>query len=383
MSRKPKLVIGITSALSTPLIFGQGRYFVDQGYDVYILGPKGGKIEEYCAEEGCTHLPVPIARDISVLSDLRALFILIGWMIRIRPDIVNVGTPKMGLLGSIAAFLARVPRRIYTCRGLRYESESGRKRKFLMFIERLCTVLSQRVVCVSKSVQSQMVADRICPEAKTIVIGPGSSNGIHVSRFDRTRVSEETRQGIIDELGLKGKFTVGFVGRLAARKGVAELYEGFTKLRENRGHVKLVLLGVLDKSQFTDDKLLHAVKTDRDVSWVGFQDDVASYLSVFDVLVLPSWWEGFPSSPVQAAAMSVPVISTDANGCRDATKHGFNGVIVPQRDPNAIYAALLSYYDDPELRLRHGRNGPAWAARFDPRIIWGGLHDLYENKDPA
>jgi glycosyltransferase involved in cell wall biosynthesis len=380
VSRKPKLVIGITSALSTPLIAGQGRYFVDQGYDVYILGPKGGKIEEYCETEGCTHLPVPIARDISLFSDLRAFLVLFWWMIRIQPDIVNVGTPKMGFLGSMSAFLTRIPRRIYTCRGLRYESEFGRKRKFLMFVERVCAVCAQSVVCVSQSVQDQMVADGICKREKTVVIGRGSSNGIDVQRFARARIDRKNQKIISSELGLDGNFVIGFVGRLAERKGVAELYSAFKKLRGKRENVKLVLLGVLDRSQFPDNELLSALKDDDDVSWVGFQDDVPSYMSTFDVLVLPSWWEGFPSAPVQAAAMEVPVISTDANGCRDATKHDFNGLIVPPKDPDAIYGGLLSYYDDVEMRLRHGRNGRAWAESFDSQTIWSGLDQLYRER---
>ena len=383
MSRKPKLVIGITSALSTPLIFGQGRYFVDQGYDVYILGPKGGKIEEYCAEEGCTHLPVPIARDISLLSDLRALFILIGWMISIRPDIVNVGTPKMGLLGSIAAFLTRVPQRIYTCRGLRYESETGRKRKILMASEKLSAACARNVICISESVRQKVIADGITTPDKSVVIGPGSSNGIDIRKFDRTRVSAASREEIRTALGLQGCFVAGFVGRLAERKGIRELYDAFITLRAARGAVKLVILGVLDRAQFPDTKLLEAIQTDPDIHWMGFQDDVPAYMSTFDVLVLPAWWEGFGNVLVQAAAMQVPVISTDATGSRDAVKHDFNGIIVPPKDPQAVADALIAYHDDMDRRARHGANGPEWARRFDPRIIWGGLHDLYENKDPA
>ncbi|MGY6555673.1 MAG: glycosyltransferase family 4 protein [Wenzhouxiangella sp.] len=379
MSKKPKLAIGITSALSTPLITGQGRYFVQQGYNVYILGPTGGKIEEYCEEEGCTHLPVPIVRDISLLSDLYALLVLIGWMIRIRPDVVNVGTPKMGLLGSIAALLARVPRRIYTCRGLRYESESGWTQKLLILSEKISAACAQTVVCISSSVREKVIADDITKPEKTVVIGFGSSNGIEIHKFDRTRVSSETRSEIQASLDLHGAFVVGFVGRLAERKGIRELYDAFLNLRAARKNVKLVVLGVLDRSQFPDEKLLEAIRNDPDIHWVGFQDDVPAYMSTFDVLVLASWWEGFGNVLIQAAAMQVPVISTDVTGSRDAVKHDFNGVIVAPKSSEAIASALLEYYDDEPMRTRHAANGPDWAKRFDPQIIWSGLHDLYQS----
>jgi glycosyltransferase involved in cell wall biosynthesis len=370
-------MIGITSAFGTPLIEGQGRYFVQAGFDVYILGPKGGTIEEYCEEEGCTHLIVPISRDISLLRDLRALVILVKWMALIRPDIVNVGTPKMGLLGSIAAFATRAPARFYTCRGLRYESEIGWKKRLLMWTEWISAKCAHTVICISDSVRQKVIDDQITRPGKAVVIGPGSSNGVDTAKFTRACVQEMRRKQIRSSLGLPGYFVVGFVGRLAERKGIRELYEAFIRLRSTRKQVKLVLLGVLDKSQFPDKELLEALKVDPDTHWVGFQENVPAYMSTFDVLVLPSWWEGFGNVLIQAAAMQVPVITTDATGSRDAVKHGFNGIIVPPKSVQALTDGLLDYYDNEAKRLQHGSNGPHWAKNFDPQVIWRGLQDLY------
>jgi glycosyltransferase involved in cell wall biosynthesis len=372
-----KLVLGITSPRSTPLIEGQVRFFTDLGYDVYLLGPTGGLVEPFCEREGCVHVPIDIARDISPLNDIRALFQIIAALRSIRPDVVNFGTPKMGLLGSIAAWLLRVKRRVYTCRGLRYEHERGMLRTVLKATEWVSSVLSHYTVCVSPSVRDLGLADRVFRPDGTVVIGDGSSNGVDLRRFDRAQVSDERRLEVIRDLGLTDTFVVGFVGRLAERKGIRELYSAFKAVERKYPYVRLVLLGVLVKEQFRDAALLAAIEGDRNVHWLGFQEDVPLYMSVFDVLALPALWEGFPNVLLQAAAMNVPVVTTDSTGCRDAVSDGFNGTVVPTRDVDALAEALRRYARHPDIRLLHGMNGRSWASRFKPDIIWQGLHELY------
>src|SRR6056297_1621636 len=118
-----KIIICITSPGSTPLIRGQLEWFSQKGNEVYLACPPDESVIRFCEGEGVCHLPIEMARDIRPLQDLRSLFDLYRTFRRIRPDIVNVGTPKMGVLGSIAALMTRVRMRVYTCRGFRYEHE--------------------------------------------------------------------------------------------------------------------------------------------------------------------------------------------------------------------------------------------------------------------
>ena len=375
-----RLVLGVTSPKSTPLIQGQAQYFQRLGYEVFVLGPQGGFLEEFCASEGCTHVPIKIAREISPSGDFVALWQLLAAIRKIKPQVINVGTPKMGLLGSIAGCLLRVQRRVYTCRGLRYEHERGFVRWLLKAAERVACACAHDVICISPSLVDRVVKDGIAPRQKLHLIGHGSSNGVDLHRFKREAIHEVRRNRLVEAMRLGDRFVIGFVGRLADRKGIRELYEAFTSIRKGESRVALVVLGVVEETQLLDKGLVERMEQDPDVHLEGFQHDVPLYMSTFDVFVLPAWWEGFGTVLIQAAAMGIPVITTDVTGCRDAVSPEFNGLMVPPKDSSLLADAISAYLKDPDLRREHGENGRIWAGRFQSEMIWDGIEGIYTRR---
>lgn len=111
---------------------------------------------------------------------------------------------------------------------------------------------------------------------------------------------------------------------------------------------------------------------------IPFQDNMPLYMSLFDIFVLPSWREGFPNVPIQAAAMNIPVVVSDATGCVDAVDNGNNGKIFPIGDAKALEAMLLQYVEDENLRIKHGKVGTEWASKFNKELIWKGINNIYE-----
>lgn len=374
-----RLVLGITSAGSGPLIKGQAAYFRSLGYEVFLMAPQGQKITDYCLEENCRHVPVNIVRTIRLGADLKAFFQIVRALRRIKPDIVNVGTPKMGLLGILAAAFSGVKVRIYTCRGFRYEHEKGFKRKLLMTMERLSATFAQRVVCISNSVRELGISDGVFPENKTVLIGHGSSNGIDLEFFNPDDIGAEDISALKEQLGIKGKFVYGFVGRILDRKGINELYEAFLEIYEQDKQSVLLIVGGVTADQLSDSDLLLKFKQHPAIYWVGFQQNVPLYMSVFDVFVLPAWWEGFGNVLIQAAAMGIPVISTNGTGCKDAVSAGFNGLVVPVKDVPKLVKAMELYRHNPDLRTLHGSNGREWSKHFPSETIWNGLNGIYHS----
>jgi len=373
------LFLGVTIPGSTQLLRGQAAWFRAQGYQVYLLCPDGPEASSFCAREGCTHHPVRIARRISPFSDLVTLWHLYLLFRRCRPDVVNVGTPKMGLLGTLAGFLARVPLRVFTCRGLRYEHERALMRRVLMATEWLSGFFAHRIVCVGPLLRERAVADGVFPAIKAVVIADGSSNGVRMDRYNADRIDFGLKQRLGQKLDLEGKFVFGFVGRLVDRKGVNELISAFDRLYQEHQEIRLLLLGADDVTQLSAPSILHFIEEHPGIRRLGFFDEVPTAMSLMDVFALPSWWEGFGNSYLEAACMGLPIVGSTGTGCRDAVKENFNGVHVPVKDADAVYQAMKRYYDDPELRQRHGENGPLWAERFRPEIIWQGLKDMYES----
>ena len=227
---KKKLVVGITAPGSVVLIAGQLKYFKDLGYDTYLMAPNHQSVIDYCNLEGCTLLAVDFEREISPLKDIKAFFQVLKHLIKVKPDIVNLGTPKVSLLGMIVSAIIGVKKRIYTCRGYRFEHEKGIKRKLLILNDKLVCSLSHHVICISNSVRQLGLNNAIFSDSKSIVINKGSSNGVNLDLFKRDKINQEEKEAFILKNNLKGKFVFGFVGRVIDRKGVNELYAVFNEL---------------------------------------------------------------------------------------------------------------------------------------------------------
>ena len=372
-----KLVLGITSAGSTILIKGQMQYFAHQGYDTYLLAPKDDRTLRYCADEGGTLLPISIKRDISLIDDFSSLRQIITHFKRVSPDIVNVGTPKIALLGILAARITCVSTKIYTCRGFRFEHETGVKRMVLIAMERISGYFADKIICISPSVEKLSHSQFIFSKKKTTVFKKGSSNGIDTKRFSRAMVPQQHIDRLKNELGLEGNFVFGFVGRLVDRKGIAEIYQVFSQLYSSNPNLRFLFVGSFENDQVSDKELQRKIINHPGILYVGPQYDVPLYLMLMDVFVLPAWWEGFGNVLVQAAAMGLPVISTKATGCIDAVSDGYNGILVNPKSLEELRDAMLLLYNDSNLRNVFGKNGIEWAKNFESRTIWSEMEKLY------
>ncbi|MEN9304706.1 MAG: hypothetical protein RL264_3135 [Bacteroidota bacterium] len=378
-NKQKKLIVGITAAGSVGLLPGQLQYFKNKGFKTYLLAPRTERSEAYCANEGCELLAVDLRREISLFHDFKCLLHIFFIFIKLRPDIVNLGTPKVSLLGMIAAKLTGVKKRIYTCRGLRYEHEQGNLRKILVIMEKITASCANNINCISDSVKNLGIRDKIFKESKTVVIHKGSSNGIDLSRFDSSLVTVDLKIELRKRLNLEGYFVYGFLGRIIDRKGMQELYESFDILYRENQNIRLLIVGPFEMSQLKNPNIIDLIKKHEGIIWPGRTDDVPLHLAIMDVFVLPAWWEGFGNVLVQAAAMGLPVISTTGTGTIDAVSDGYNGTLVPVKDVESLKIAMERLFKDHELRVIYGKNGKEWAKNFDNKIIWDGLYNLYSN----
>lgn len=351
-----------------------------RGLDVHAVSAPGELLDQFEAREPVTVHPVPMTRAITPFRDLSAVRQIAKVIKSIRPQIVHAHTPKGGLLGTMAAAIAKVPIRIYHIRGFPFMTARGPKRRLLRWTEWAACRMATQVLCISPSLREVAIAEGICPAEKIKVLAHGSGNGIDArGRFNAARRSSIERQQVRDELGIaKDALVLGFVGRIARDKGIAELAASWQSIREEFPNAELVLVGPLEENDPVPGPVIEQLRRDARVHFVGMVGDAARYYTAFDLCVLPTYREGLGMVLLEAAAMGLPTVATRIPGCVDAVQDGVTGTLVPPRDAAALAGAIRRYLADPRLRERHGRAGRARVVRdFQHEVVWEALYDEY------
>src|SRR5579863_4110478 len=347
----PRIVVGITHPQTCLTLTGRLKALRAAGFDVMLVCSPGELLDSTAAREGVRAIPLPMRRGIAPLSDALSLFRLWRLLRRLRPALTEFSTPKAGLLGGIAAWMAGVPVRIYMLRGLKLDTASGWKRSILLAAERVSAACAQVVLCNSTSLRAESEALGIAPARKLSLIGNGSSNGVNVDRFCPGPTDVRERLGL-----RRDSPVIGFVGRLTRDKGIPELVDAFDLILRSEPEAHLLLVGWFDAS---DDALSPSMREriqgQPRICYSGFVQDTVPWYRAMDVLVLPTWREGFPNAVLEAAATGIPVITTISTGARDAVLPEVTGLLVPAGSPQAIAESLLRVIRCPAERMRMGR----------------------------
>jgi glycosyltransferase involved in cell wall biosynthesis len=215
------------------------------------------------------------------------------------------------------------------------------------------------------------------PNPRVTVVGHGSSNGVDTRRF--TPPSPEDRDRSRAAVGAgPDDVVLGFVGRLREDKGLRELMAAWQELREIP-RAKLVVVGDLEDAP----SAAAAEVAESGLHITGFVQDSAPWYAALDVLVLPTYREGFPNVVLEAAACGLPAVTTNATGARDSVVDGVTGLVVPVGDARALASALRRLVDDGGLRQQLGR-----AARervvdhFDQQTVWSAYRQIWTDGTP-
>jgi glycosyltransferase involved in cell wall biosynthesis len=377
-STEPQIVHVTTVPMSLAThLAGQVGYVQRRGYGVHVITSPGPELAPFADREGVPVIAIPMTRTITPFRDLVALARLWRALRRIRPAVVHSHTPKGGLLGMIAAWLARTPVRIYHIRGLPLVTATGLRRALLRATEWTSCRLAHRVLAVSHSMRRIAVEEGLCPAEKLHVPLGGSGNGVD-ARGKFTPRPPEVRAAARALHGVPaGALVVGFVGRLMREKGVVELAAAWRELRERDPRLHLLLVGWLELEPEVAGAA-EALRADPRVHFTGPSSDLPPLYAAMDLVTLPTYREGFPNVALEAAAMALPIVATSVPGCLDAVEDGVTGTLVPPRDAAALARAIAGYADDPALRERHGEAARSRVlARFAREAIWEAIASEY------
>ncbi|WP_157955132.1 glycosyltransferase family 4 protein [Halomonas denitrificans] len=376
---KRKIITTVTSDGSVIFLEGHFACAHASGFDTVLICQAGPNSQNISVSEKTKFKEVPFSREINVGNDLACLISLISIFRREKPYIVNAGTPKASLLSMLAAWVSCVPHRIYTQHGFRHESLNGLSRTIQIAMELVTCRLATHVICVSPSVRQLGVSSGFFSESKSRVLGMGSC-GVSLGKLKNGTTQGPSCEVIKSSTGIQSSdFVIGFVGRLIPRKGIEELVSVFVEISESRPNLKLLLVGGVEKAQPISEWCMDMIHNHENIVHVGYQSNVAPYMQVMNVFCMPSHWEGFGNTLVEAAYLGVPVITTNGTGSCDAVKDDYNGSIVPVGDEVALKDSIIRYLDNPDVLKRHADNGPHWASRFDRELINNELVGFYKS----
>lgn len=349
------------------------RDLVASGVQVHALAPDyDDELRQQISSLGANPVDFQLTRTgMNPVHDVLDTLRLTALLRRLRPDVTLGYFIKPVIFGTLAAWLAGVPRRVAMIEGLGYVFSSsgsrqtwGRKllRTLVSLLYRFSLARAQKVIFLNKDDLAEFVEAGFVHEAKALNLG-----GIGVDLSDWPLAPPVTQP-----------VTFLLAARLLREKGIVEYAEAARLVKARHPEVRFVLLGGLDPNPGgLGQPEVQAWVREGLLEWPGHVA-VKPWLAQASVYVLPSYYrEGLPRSTQEAMSMGRPVITTDAPGCRETVDEGVNGFLVPVRDVPALVCAMLRFVETPALIETMGRESRRLAeARFDVRNINARLLEI-------
>lgn len=354
-----RLCVIVTSETSLRFLFrNQFEFLADNGVDVTAVAssPTSGD-EAWKDPIPAKFVSIGMRREPSPFFDMISLVRLWWFLVFNRFDIVHVSTPKAGLLGALASFLSGHRNLVYTIRGRVYENAKGVKRRFWAALDSLVCWLSRRVFVISRELRDSVVREGISPRSKTFVLANGSSNGIDLEKYRSSEEMLARSDALKNELGIRAnQLVILSIGRIRREKGINELVRAFELAQEQCDNLLLVIAGSRESVDPLDEDVDQAMAENDSIIELGWQNDPEVLYALADVVVFPSYREGFGNVTLEGGAMKLPVIASDIFGPREVITDGENGLLVPPQDHVALCSAMVRLAEDRDLRKRLGAN---------------------------
>jgi glycosyltransferase involved in cell wall biosynthesis len=346
------------------------------GYETRLVvgreGPREGNLLDLAAarEVDCQRVDA-LGREIRPWSDLRALWTLYRTMREYRPAIVHTHTAKAGVLGRLAAALARVPVVVHTYHGhVLHSYFDPVKTRLFGLIERVLGRTTDSLIAVSEAVKSDLVRLGVAPAGKIRVVPLG---------LELERLAGELPRGVLRaEAGIAVDAPlVGIVGRLVPIKDVGTFLAAAARIEVVRPQARFAIVGDGEERARLEAEaarlgLTHAVR------FYGWRRDLEAVYGDLDVVVNCSRNEGTPVALIEALAAGRPVVATRVGGTPDVLGDGERGTLVPAEDPEALAAAVLEVLDHPEEARARTRQGRQYVlARHSVSRLLADLDGLY------
>ena len=335
----------------------QLKYLAENGFDVSVVCSPDNAIENELGNN-IKYIPMIIPRGISIWGTIKSINNLTRLFKSEKFDLIQYSTPNAALCASIAGKRANIVVRNYHLMGFRFLGSVGIARYLLKTLEKITCRNSTTIECVSNSNLEIGIQERIFTYKKATVIWHGSSGGVDLQRFDFSK-RKVFREIVRRKYGLALEdFVFGFVGRITRDKGINEILEAFSGIAD----AKLMLVGDLEGKETLNQELYIASLNNPRICYTGAVADVECYYAAMDVILLPSYREGFGNVIIEAAAMGTPAIVSNIPGPIDAIIDGKTALTVSARDSLELMQRMNEIRHSDYAKM--GEEASAYVADF-------------------
>jgi N,N'-diacetylbacillosaminyl-diphospho-undecaprenol alpha-1,3-N-acetylgalactosaminyltransferase len=360
------------------------KTLVEQGHEVLLLAPKHDKYTAIVKSIGVKYIPVDINRFTSPLRDIKLIFSLYKIFKLEKPDIVHNFTIKPNVYGTIAAKMAGIKRIVFSITGLGYlySEEYGLGLRTLRIFADVLYMLASRL-CDKVSFQNDddlnyFVSRNVVKRDKAVLI---RGSGVNLDEFNPLIFTDEYKADFKAKQNIEKKVkVVSMVARANWSKGVREFIEASKILERRVGDFIFLLIGPIDEGPLAVPEQYLRKEENTHFRWMGFQEDVRSFLAISDIVVLPSYYrEGIPRSLIEAISMGKPVVTTDNVGCREIVDPGSNGYIVSIKDVQMLVEYIDLLLKDENKTISFGYNSRKKAEQefSEDLVVRQTLENLY------
>lgn len=361
-----KICYVVTIPLTVRAFFvSQLKFLADSGFDVTVVCSNEKNLSNILGEK-IRFYPIEIPRGISVPQMLKAIYNLSNFFQKENFDLVQYSTPNAAFCASVAAYLSGIKIRNYHLMGFRFLGAKGIGKDVLKFLEKITCACSTHIECVSQSNLRLGVCEGIFPESKATVVWNGSTGGVELEKFDYLK-KKQWRKEKRQELGFSEKDVVlGFIGRITRDKGINELLEAFFCLQND---VKLLLVGSPEGTDTLNQQLWGRAKESKRVVIHNEVKDIEKYFASIDILLLPSYREGFGNVIIEAGAMGVPSIVSNIPGPIDVVLDGQTGLICKCKNVSSLEEMIRKMIKNERFQ-ELGENAHNYVvSHYDSKIL--------------
>lgn len=319
-------------------------------YEVCLICPSYGPMKEEIEAMGIKVYPIEMNREISFKSDLNSFLELKRAIKHIKPDIVHLHSSKAGVLGKIASYLNKVPC-VYNAHGWSFSMDtSKKKKKIYALIEKYTSKFCNIIVNISDYEHQLAKRYKIANDNKMVTI----HNGIDLEKYNISY----SKKDILTELNIpEDSFIVGMVARIAEQKDPIKFIEIAKDICSNINNAYFVLVGDGELRSNVEYKIKE-YNLENNVKIIGWVNEVEKYISIFDIAILTSKWEGFGLVLAEYMALNKPIVSSNVGAIPELVRHNYNGELVDiSENSQGFVQAIMKLYENKNIRIKYVNNG--------------------------